>query len=179
MEQALAADADSNRSAAIDLSAFRRACASFITGVAVVSGRNGGVPVGLTINSFTSVSLDPPLVLFCVHRESQILAALRPGEPFAVSILAEHQDALCRAFAKRETRRFLDVRFHEGTTGAPILSDSLAYVEGRIERRLDGGDHLILLGAVLGLGVLADDMPLAFFRSANTRVGGGRVGDPV
>lgn len=179
MEQALATDADSTRSAAVDLSTFRRACASFITGVAIVSGRNGGAPVGLTINSFTSVSLDPPLVLFCVHRESQILAALQPGEPFAVSILAEHQDQLCRAFARRDTRRFLDVRFHEGVTGAPILTESLAYVEGRVARQLDGGDHLILLGDVLGLGVLADDMPLAFFRSANTRIGGDRVSGPV
>jgi 3-hydroxy-9,10-secoandrosta-1,3,5(10)-triene-9,17-dione monooxygenase reductase component len=177
MEQALAADAGSPGSV-IDPGVYRRACASFITGVAIVSGRNGGVPVGLTVNSFTSVSIDPPLVLFCVHRESQILAALREGQPFVVNILAEHQDALCRAFAKRETRRFLDVRHHVGVTGAPILSEALAYIEGRVAREIDGGDHLILLGEVLGLGVLTDSMPLAFFRSANTRVGGGRADDP-
>jgi 3-hydroxy-9,10-secoandrosta-1,3,5(10)-triene-9,17-dione monooxygenase reductase component len=156
----------------VDLLKFRRVCGSFITGVAVVSCRDRGEPVGLTVNSFTSVSLDPPLVLFCIHRDSQLLAALRPEMAFAVSILADHQRLVGRAFASRETRRFVGIRSHVGVTGAPILSDALAYVEGRILREIDGGDHVIFLGEVLGLDVLAEDMPLAFFRSAHIPVTG-------
>jgi flavin reductase (DIM6/NTAB) family NADH-FMN oxidoreductase RutF len=156
----------------IDLLEFRRVCGSFVTGVAVVSGRNQDGPVGLTVNSFASVSLDPPLVLFCIHRRSPLIAAFRPDSVFAVNILADYQGSVSQAFAHRDTRRFGDVRSHVGITGAPILSDALAYLEGRIRRVDEGGDHMILLGEVLGLDILAEARPLTFFRSAHLPVRG-------
>ena len=157
-----------------DVRALRHALGRFATGVTVVTTRcPSGKLVGLTANSFSSVSLDPPLILFCVHQRSRMLDTLRRTGQFVVNILAEHQKDLCRAFAGKETRQFGGdgVAHHAGLTGAPILSDALAYMECRVHRLDDGGDHQIVIGEVLGLDVLAESNPLTFFRNGHHRVG--------
>ncbi|MGI5519970.1 flavin reductase family protein [Micromonospora sp. CA-259024] len=149
---------------------LREVCGRFLTGVAVITCRgDDSEPIGLTVNSFTSVSLEPPLVLFCVHRDSRALAAVRAAGTFAVNILASDQVALCRAFAARATAGFGGLAHHPASTGSPVLGDSLAYLDCRLHAVFSGGDHEIVVGRVVDLGLLREERPLAFFRSAHPR----------
>jgi 3-hydroxy-9,10-secoandrosta-1,3,5(10)-triene-9,17-dione monooxygenase reductase component len=150
---------------------LRRVCSNFVTGVAVVTGRDGPEGTGLTINSFTSVSLDPPLVLLCIHRKSRMLGTLQRTGRFAINILAEHQQDVCRQFATADSRTITHVGTRAPLTGVPILRDALAYIECRVHREIDGGDHVIVLGEVLGLDVLGDGRPLTFFRNGHQALG--------
>jgi flavin reductase (DIM6/NTAB) family NADH-FMN oxidoreductase RutF len=161
---------DEERRTAIDPRAFRSVCGSFATGVTVVTSGTTAAVSGLTVNSFTSVSLDPPLILVCIQNESSELPALRRTGAFAVNILAADQEELCRAYADWRTRRLVDAPVRRGVTGVPILSAALAYLECRVEREVLGGDHQIVLGEVLGLGVQRETAPLAYFRSGFHRL---------
>lgn len=156
--------------ARVDPRAFRSVCGNFATGVAVVTSGAPGSVSGLTVNSFTSVSLDPPLVLVCIQNDSSELPALQRTGAFAVNILAADQEELCQAFASWRTRRLVDAPVRRGVTGVPILSAALAYLECRVEREVLGGDHVIVIGEVLELAVQRDDGPLAFFRNAFHRL---------
>jgi 3-hydroxy-9,10-secoandrosta-1,3,5(10)-triene-9,17-dione monooxygenase reductase component len=154
----------------VDQQALRRVCGCFVTGVTVVTSSTPKHPVGITINSFTSVSLDPPLVLFCIHEQSTILGAIRAAEIFAVNILAEEQADLCRTFATPGAVRFAGVSLRPGLTGAPILTETLAYLDCQVRSLHPAGDHWIVLGEVLDLGLLRDGRPLTFFRSSYPRL---------
>jgi flavin reductase (DIM6/NTAB) family NADH-FMN oxidoreductase RutF len=145
---------------------FRSVCGNFVTGVTVVTSGTTGHVTGLTVNSFTSVSMDPPLILVCIQNSSSELPTLRQTGAFAVNILAADQEDVCRSFANWRTRQVAKVGTRPGITGVPILGDALAYLECRIEREVDGGDHAIMIGEVLGLAVQRDSQPLTFFRNA-------------
>jgi 3-hydroxy-9,10-secoandrosta-1,3,5(10)-triene-9,17-dione monooxygenase reductase component len=157
---------------AIDPLLLRGILGRFVTGVTIATTRAGDVPVGLTVNSFTSVSLDPPLVLFCVNSRSRALSSFQQAGVFAINILGVEQEAVSRLFAKPDTDRFANLDIRTGFTGAPILSNSLAFLDCRIVGEYEGGDHLIVLGEVVDLGVLQDGEPLAFFKGAYGRLGG-------
>lgn len=151
----------------LDPMALRRVCGLFVTGVTVVTSSNGGEPVGLTVNSFTSVSLEPPLVLFCLHRLSNVGEAIRATGYFTVNILAESQHDISRVFATRGAPRFDAVRHTAGSNGTPVLTDALAHVCCRLVEEFDGGDHVIVLGQVTEVGILRDgESPLTFFRGS-------------
>jgi 3-hydroxy-9,10-secoandrosta-1,3,5(10)-triene-9,17-dione monooxygenase reductase component len=155
----------------IDPQALRAVCSHFITGVTVVTTRVDDGPVGITINSFTSVSLEPPLVLFCIHEQSGLRQVLQDVGVFAVNILAEDQDQVSRFFATTGRDRFTDVRTRIGPSGAPILTDALAYLDCRLVKEMEGGDHAIVLGEVVDADVQrAEDSPLTFFRSTHVPV---------
>ncbi|MGQ9919509.1 MAG: flavin reductase family protein [Bryobacteraceae bacterium] len=128
---------------------FRRACGAFATGVAVatVTGRDGK-PHGLTVNSFTSVSLHPPLVLICVDHKAASHGPFSTAENFAVNILEEYQRELSERFASSHPRRFEGVAWKAGETGAPVLEEALAVLECETWRKMDAGDHTIFLGRV-------------------------------
>nr|WP_218149301.1 flavin reductase family protein [Streptomyces colonosanans] len=147
-------------------------CGRYPTGVAVVTCQraDGEDPVGVTVNSFTSVSLDPALVLFCVHKDSRALAAVEKAGAFAVNILAADQAGLCRAFARRDTADFGDLPHGSGATGSPVLGDALAFLDCRLHTTFPGGDHVIIVGEVVDLGLLREEQPLTFFRSAHPRL---------
>lgn len=149
---------------------MRAVCGNFITGVTVVTTSLDRKPVGVTINSFTSVSLTPPLILFCIHQDSTIRAALHRSGVFAVTILAEDQVDLCRNFARQSTARIADVGVRHAVTGAPVLRDGLAYLDCRVVTQHPGGDHWIVVGEVLATGLLRDGRPLTFFRNAHPRL---------
>lgn len=156
----------------VDPQLLRAVCGHYVTGVTVVTTKVGGHAYGLTINSFASVSLDPPLVLFCIHQKSSIRPLLRDVRVFAVNILAEDQEHLSRTFATRGVSRFDTVPSDTGVSGAPILSEALAYLDCEVRDEMDGGDHTIVLGEVVDLGVLrGDSNPLTFFRSLHGRLG--------
>lgn len=145
-----------------DEAAFREVLGRFATGVTIVTAVAGDEPVGMAVNSFTSVSLDPPLVLFCAARTSTTWPRIRSARRFAVNILGDHQEGVSRLFATRGADRFGSVAWHVGVSGAPLLDDVLAFVDCTIEAEHDAGDHVIVVGRVLDLGIGAECGPLLF-----------------
>lgn len=141
--------------AVTDAKAMRRVLGRFATGITVVTV-GGAQPHGMTANSFTSVSLDPPLVLVCVHRTGHLHAALQETRSFAVSMLAAHQEREARIFADRHRPRmgeFSAVEVAPGPySGAPIFADALGWLECELVTIYEGGDHSIFIGQVQTLG---------------------------
>ena len=151
-------------SATIDPAVYRQTLGHFATGVTVITATDGE-PVGMAVNSFTSVSLDPPLVLFCAAHSSSTWPRIESAGVFCVNVLAQDQEQVSRAFAQKDADRFDAVGFRRGVTGSPILNDSLAYVDCEIEAKHEAGDHVLVVGRVVDLGVGRDGVgPLAFFR---------------
>jgi 3-hydroxy-9,10-secoandrosta-1,3,5(10)-triene-9,17-dione monooxygenase reductase component len=146
---------------------LRRVCGLFVTGVTVITTGADDRAMGTTVNSFTSVSLDPPLVLFCIHRESRLHEELRESGRFGVNFLARRQERVARAFAGRQTASFEHVAHHHSALGVPILSEALAYLACDIVDEFPGGDHTIVLGEVVELGVpQRRQEPLIFFEGS-------------
>jgi flavin reductase (DIM6/NTAB) family NADH-FMN oxidoreductase RutF len=137
----------------------------FASGVTVVASREAnGNPVGLTVSAFASVSLEPLLILVCLHRDASGHAPLLSRGYFGVSILDRRQADLARRFAVAEgSERFRGVEYREGTFGSPLLVPALAWMECRVHQVYPGGDHSIILGEVLECGA-ADGDPLLFFK---------------
>lgn len=156
----------------IDLNEFRRALSCFATGVAVVTVLDAdGEKAGMTISSFNSVSLDPPLVLWSIADDSYSYNAFMEAEYFAVNVLAMHQEELSSRFARRGANKFEGIECREGLQGVPILPDYAACFECRIEHRYEGGDHKIIVGRVLRMEDRETD-PLIFYRGRFLRKGG-------
>jgi flavin reductase (DIM6/NTAB) family NADH-FMN oxidoreductase RutF len=156
---------------AIDTDAFRTALGCYPTGVAVVTARGpAGERVGMTANSFTSVSLDPPLVSFCLDRASVWFEVFRAAGHFAVNVLREGDEEISRRFALLEAASWDDLATTTWRTGCPILEDALAALECRVRDRHAAGDHVILVGEVLAFSAASDGAPLAFFRGGYRRL---------
>ncbi len=152
---------------------MRTVMGHFATGVCVVSARRGdGRPVGTTVNAVTSVSLDPPLLLVCLARNSETLAAVIDSSTFAVNILAEEQrEHSLRFAAKGEDAHPEEVVFSEHDGQVPCLADALATIACRISALHEGGDHMIVLGEVLSMSSAEDDLaPLLFYRGSYSRL---------
>ena len=132
-----------------DPALLRRAFGAFATGVTIVTTKDEeGRPRGLTANSFTSVSLDPPLVLICISRSAASFDAFATAAGFAVNILHEGQVALSALFASKASHKFQSVDHVRLFTGAPVLQDSLAWFDCSVHSRVDAGDHIVLIGRV-------------------------------
>ncbi len=137
------------KAAAFDEKEFRRVLGQFATGVTVVTARDkSGAPVGTTVNSFTSVSLNPPLVLWCLAHSSKSIAVFRKASHFAVNILAAGQHALSHRFATPAPDKFEGVDYADGPVGVPLLRGVIAHIVCRRVQRMLGGDHDIFLGRV-------------------------------
>ena len=143
---------------------YRRALGCFATGVAVVTALDrNGEKIGITVNSFNSVSLNPPLVLWSIGEESLSYSAFVEAEYFAVNVLATHQHEVCGRFASKGENKFLDLVCDEGLEGVPLLPEFSAVFECRTEHRYDGGDHKIIVGRVQRFEDRKTD-PLIFYR---------------
>lgn len=143
---------------------FRTALGQFATGVAVVTCPGDGQgPVGITINSFTSVSLDPPLILWCLDKDSDRQHVLMNCTAFAVNVLAKEQKALSARFAEVGQHDFSGIDYVKWSTGAPIIPGALANLECELLERHEGGDHWIVVGRVLNLQSHEGE-PLLYFR---------------
>lgn len=130
-------------------SEFRTALGMFATGVTIVTARTAdGEWVGLTANSFNSVSLDPPLVLWSLSRAAASMPAFQAGSHYAINVLGADQQALALRFASKGVDRFADVEFEEGAGGAPILAGAAATFECFNRSRYEEGDHVIFVGEV-------------------------------
>ncbi|MBO2450278.1 flavin reductase family protein [Actinomadura barringtoniae] len=121
---------------------------------------------GFTVNSFTSVSMNPPLVLFCAGNDSETAAEIEQSKSFAVNILSRGQEEVSRRFCDSDCDRFSGVEVASAATGAPILREALAYVDCELDDAVTAGDHRILVGRVRSAGRLCDEEPLAFFKGA-------------
>jgi flavin reductase (DIM6/NTAB) family NADH-FMN oxidoreductase RutF len=142
---------------------FRTALGMFATGVTIVTARApNGALVGLTANSFNSVSLDPPLVLWSLSQAASSMAAFRTGSHYAINILAADQQALAQRFATRHADRFADVAFVEGQSGAPLLTGTVASFECFNRSRYVEGDHVIFVGEVERCSHQAGSSPLLY-----------------
>ncbi len=146
-----------------DTARFREVLGHFATGVTVVTGADSDGPVGFTCQAFSSISLDPPLVLVAPSRTSESWPRIAAAGSFCVNVLTESQEALGRVFATKGPHKFDGVGWKPGTTGAPVLADTLSWVECHVEATHDGGDHLLAVGRVVDMGV-GSGTPLLFYR---------------
>lgn len=154
--------------AASDKTALRAALGHFATGVTVIAAGQES-PCGMTANAFTSVSLEPPLILVCVNRNAAIYKAVIDAGCFAVSMLSARQEQVARYFADHSRPRGADefdgVGWSQGPgTGAPVLRDCIAWLDCALANSYDGGDHEIFLGSVLASGFGDASDALLFFR---------------
>ena len=148
-----------------DPAVFRRMLGHFCSGVVIVTADDGGTPVGMTCQSFSSLSLSPPLVMFAPAHTSTTWPRIRRSGLFAVNILGEDQAELCRGFARTGVDKFADVAWTPGVTGTPLIVGAVAHIECRLESVVTGGDHDIVLGSPLAMAEFPDRAPLLFFRS--------------
>ncbi len=151
---------------------FRNALGRFATGVTIITTLDQqGLPAGVTANSYNSVSLDPPLVLWSLARDSRSMDAFADCSEFAVHILGAHQEELALRFASRGDDKFAGLKVHPGHGGVPLFDDCVAHFECVTENRFEGGDHVIFLGRVVNFEA-CDHEPLLFHRGKFTRVHG-------
>ncbi|OYX01841.1 MAG: hypothetical protein B7Z15_19345 [Rhizobiales bacterium 32-66-8] len=151
--------------ASFDSRAFRETLGQFATGVAVVTASTtDGAVVGMTMSSFNSVSLDPPLVLFSVARTAHSLPAMRTAKGFGINILARAQEQISNRFARALENKWDNVEHHLGFHDAPLLAGAIAHFECAPYARHDGGDHEIFLARVLRFSAPDTSDPLIFFR---------------
>jgi 3-hydroxy-9,10-secoandrosta-1,3,5(10)-triene-9,17-dione monooxygenase reductase component len=148
---------------------FRTVLGHFCTGVTIITSVDGGEPVGMTCQSFTSLSLDPPLVAFCPAKSSSTWPRIEPSGAFCVNILSDDQEELCRVFAVRGADKFRGIGWRPADTGSPILQDGLAWIDCRILVVHDAGDHLIVVGRVVELKASRTAKPLLFYRGGYGR----------
>jgi 3-hydroxy-9,10-secoandrosta-1,3,5(10)-triene-9,17-dione monooxygenase reductase component len=152
-------------SAALPADEFRRACARFATGVCVLTTCTAdGTPHGLTVNSFSSLSLEPPLVMVSIAFSSHQLPIFEKADFFAVNILTEAQQHLSTHFARRLEGRFTGIEWKLGQTGSPVFEDTLGVIECRVVQRYDTGDHRLLIGEAVATR-MHQGRPLLFFES--------------
>ncbi|GAA1193494.1 flavin reductase family protein [Pseudonocardia alaniniphila] len=151
---------------AVDAAAMRDVLGHFASGVVVVTARGPSGPIGFTCQSFTSLSLDPPLVSFAPSRASSTWPRIREVGTFCVNILAADQERHSAGFARSGVDKFAGVRWRPSRYGAPVLEGACAWVHCRLHSEHDGGDHTIVLGRVLELAADHSRTPLLYHRGA-------------
>lgn len=150
--------------------AFRTTMGQFCTGVVIATGCLDGEPAGFAAQSFSSLSLDPPLVALCPGKSSTSWPKLRDSGSFCINILAEHQKPVCDVFAQSAIDKFATLDWEPGATGSPILAEVIAYIDCDLDAEHDAGDHTIVVGRVRDVRIInADKAPLLFFRGVYGR----------
>lgn len=146
-----------------DPTTFRRILSHYPTGVCVVTGvSDDGKPVGMAVGSFTSVSLNPPLVAFFPDRSSTSWPKIKAGKRFCVNVLAEHQEPICKTFASKAEDKFVDVPYRLSNAGMPVLQGVLAWIDCDLYGVHEAGDHFIAIGKVHSLAAERPGRPLLF-----------------
>ena len=149
----------------VSASNLREVMSHYLTGVTIVTIiKPDGKPYGLTVNSFNSVSLAPPLILWSLDNKNSNLSLFKNSPGFAINIMAADQTDLCRRFAGKNNDRFIDVDWAFGTSGQPLITHALAHVECRPWQTYAGGDHTIFVGEVTNAQYLSDRPAAAFFK---------------
>jgi flavin reductase (DIM6/NTAB) family NADH-FMN oxidoreductase RutF len=159
-------------SPSIDAARYRQVLGHFPTGVTVISAAGADGPAGLCVGSFSSVSLDPPLVAFFAGAQSSSWPRIEAAGHYCVNILAEDQEDVARVFAGKADDKFAGIGWRPApATGAPVLNGVLAWIDCRIETVHEAGDHWIVVGRVLDLEIGHEGGPLVFFRGGFGRYG--------
>lgn len=154
-----------NQAGPVDVTMLRRVCGHFVTGVTVITSGCGDQAAGTTVNSFTSVSLDPPLVLFCLHNDSRLRPVVEESGSYVVNFLSAQQEPLAWTFAAKATASLRDVAHSPSVTGTPVLDDALGFLSCRVVSTSEVGDHTIFVGEVVDMGLPTRfEQPLVFFR---------------
>ncbi|CAA7623668.1 Flavin-dependent monooxygenase, reductase subunit HsaB [Candidatus Terasakiella magnetica] len=157
----------------LDSRSFRKALGCFASGVTVVTtlipGSND--PVGVTVSAFSSLSLDPPLVLFCLGNQTSSLESFKSFGHFAINILSEHQRDMSIRFASRNEDKWQGVNWTKGASGVPLLGGCLASLECSLSQVVDGGDHKIFIGKVERITHQEGGSPLIYFRGSYLELG--------
>lgn len=146
----------------IDPKALRFCLGQFPTGVCIVTARDGDEPLGMTMSSFNSLSLDPPLVLFSVDRKARGLPAWERAEGYAIHILAEGQTDLSNRFARQGANKWEGLPYEPGLAGAPLLAGAAAVLECARDRLVEAGDHILFIAAVRTIRTEVNRKPLIF-----------------
>lgn len=155
----------------IEKTEFRRALGHFASAVTVVTARlQDGQPAGITVTAFSSLSLEPPLVLICIDKRARIHDHLTRDGYFAVNILRDDQEGVSRRFATSGPDQFREVGYSTGASGAPLIQDAITVVESKIVDLLPGGDHTIIVGEVEAAHV-REGKPLLYFRGGYASLG--------
>jgi flavin reductase (DIM6/NTAB) family NADH-FMN oxidoreductase RutF len=154
---------------AFDSATFRQVLGHFPTGVTVITSASDGVPVGMAVGSFSSVSLEPPLVAFFPDRSSTSWPKIQAAGTFCVNVLGEHQEDVCRRFAMKGDDKFAGLGWTPAGTGSPRIEGVIAWIDCDIDSVTDAGDHFCVIGAVRELAVGHDGGPLVFFRGGYGR----------
>ena len=141
---------------------FRSAMGCFLTGVTVVTTAKNEVMLGVTANSFSSVSLKPPMVLWSLSKESKKHSAMTSSKNYAINILSKCQESIALSFSQNK-EPFMEIDYHLSNIGVPIIKNALAVFECQLHQVYDGGDHSIILGLVTSCNK-SDLEPLKFFR---------------
>jgi flavin reductase (DIM6/NTAB) family NADH-FMN oxidoreductase RutF len=151
----------------VDDAHFKLALSHFASGVTVVTTEHEGTPYGMTVASFASLSLNPPLVLVCIEKSVKTHDAIAAAQKFGVSILAQSQAEVSGRFAAKKIEdKFSGVAVTRGELGVPLLEGAICALECRVHSALPGGDHTIFVGEVTGVHVASnDEAPLVYFRS--------------
>jgi len=150
---------------------FRKACARYATGIAVATLQGpDGAPEGLTVNSFTSVSLDPPLILVCIAKTATSYPSFQVAKGFVINVLREDQIDLSQHFASSKSDRFEGIAWRSGAHGAPLLDGVLAALECAVHSSFDAGDHTVFVGQV-ERAESHEGVPLLYFASAYRKLG--------
>src|SRR3984957_11510371 len=153
----------------IDQHHFKDALSHFATGVTVVTAVEDGQPVGFTCQSFTALSLNPPMIAIAPAKSSTSWPRMVKAGVFSVNILTDDQESLCRSFAASGGNKFVGVSWHFGLSGAPVIDGCLAVVECALDSIYEAGDHELVTGHVLSLDV-GRGGPLLFYRSKLTKI---------
>ncbi len=146
---------------------FKSALGSWASGVTIVTTRDGELVYGITVSAFSSLSLDPTLILVCLADSNRLPRMIEKSKHFAVSILAEGQDAISNWFAvsgREPVPQFEEFGTIEHHTGSPIIDGAIAHLDCVLERTIDGGDHTIAIGRVVGAAPNPERKPLIFYR---------------
>ncbi len=150
---------------AVDGARYRQVLGQFPTGVTVITAAGPEGPAGICVGSFTSVSLDPPLVAFCARDTSTTYPQIAAAGHYCVNILADDQEDIARAFAGKHEDKFSGVGWRPSVaTGAPVINGVLAWIDCQIDAVHAAGDHWIVVGRVLDLEIGHEGSPLVFFR---------------
>jgi 3-hydroxy-9,10-secoandrosta-1,3,5(10)-triene-9,17-dione monooxygenase reductase component len=150
---------------------YRETIGRLASGVTIVTTTGPDGPAGMTTNAVTSLSLEPLLLLVCFERRSRTLAAVRASERFAVNVLRADDAELAGVFAsKRVAREKFESVTHVATHGVPVLDGALAWITCSLRELLPGGDHVIGIGEVVGMGTGEEGDPLVFYRGRYTTI---------
>lgn len=156
----------------MDAREIRHVMGHFATGVTIVTTKDkAGVPTGITANAFSSLSLDPPMVLVCIDKKANCYDCFEDSRVFAVNLLGEHQEHLANRFATKGIEKFQDTPWRMSGREIPLLDETIGHIECAVSHACDGGDHTIYLGKVLHAQA-AGDRPLLFFKGRYQRLPG-------